>query len=151
MGSFPRPSGPVLTLGLPQLPCCHQGQDNVPCRHPRCLTTALSILHLRSPPRTSAHVNEALLPTALPPSFWGWQFALWLRPQTGSHASHCHAWCPLGRLPPTPTITSWMLCAQCLRPHGPGSPGNRTLCSQNLKGWPMSLRVFMPQSGAGPK
>lgn len=48
------------------LPPCQPGQDSVPLRHPRCLTTTLSILRLYTPPKTSAYLTRALLPTALP-------------------------------------------------------------------------------------
>lgn len=37
----------------------------MPFTHPRCLTTALSIPHTDTPPKTSASLNMALLPTAL--------------------------------------------------------------------------------------
>lgn len=47
---------------------------------------------------------------------------------------------------------SWMLRAQCLRPHGPGSSGTRMLCSQHLRGVANeSVRGFMPQAMVGPR
>lgn len=102
----------------------------MPLSHPRCLTTALSILLQHTPPKTSAYLNKALLPTALP------------HLPLGAGSLLCGPGYRQSEFP-----VSWMLGARCFRSHAAGSPGTRTLCSQNLQGVAHeSVRALMPQS-----
>lgn len=86
------PLDPVGQILQPSQAPCHPGQGSVVLRHPRCLTTALSILLPCTPPKTSAHMNKALLPTGLPHLPWGGKRILWPRLQT-SQNSQCLGCC----------------------------------------------------------
>lgn len=112
---------------------CHPGQDGLPLRHPRCLTTALCILYPCTPPKTSAHVNKALLPTALPTSSWCGKLALWPRLQTVKNS-------------------------QCLGCYEPSAPDHMALvlrvpgcCVLKIFKEEKSIRASMPQSGGWTK
>lgn len=117
--SFPKPSGLVLTPGLPSPPY-HFVRPRYPPKQghhgsPASMLLNHSILHLpiyHTPSQTSAHLNKALVPTdshlllGLEPA---------LCPRLKTHFPVL--WPMFFWITPFYTYHYWMLGAQCLRSH----------------------------------